>query len=259
VKICIDESDQVCADIPSTCVSLWCRKKNITVRFLNCGTKPEKVQMEAAELLAKGTVDYSGIIGKAAIAHWNRSIRRNPRWSEGPEPVKAVSDLLGRVRISMVYIHVVVRKGGRVRLGFAGSWELDDEHGLGVLIQDDAAEEIGREEVAFTEDDAPLIERGSDSTDEGDSPSRPLRRRRGTIEECGRSPIDVLAMVLESMPRFRRELEKQLAKARKEISGLEARLLRTKCLPGTPAKTRPTVRKATSAAERHLGTRGGPV
>jgi hypothetical protein len=116
----------------------------VLLRFTDCDGELDAAQHALAARFAAGAVDDRKAVAAALMPLWNLNAE-----DVGLRPVKRAQDLRGKLRIGVVYIHPDRGDRAGVQYGYGGEWDVDPEHGFGVLMQAGKVLDAGHESVAF--------------------------------------------------------------------------------------------------------------
>jgi hypothetical protein len=175
MKIKVDNYNVAYTEISSRLIGKLTKKKTIKVIFCNCSDCPTPQQIKVAEMLTEEIDTYYRPLIEESISYWNKTIKADPIWHEDAQPLSSEADVLKVLKIHVIYIHNNI-SDDNLRIGFGGSWELDDEHGYGALFQDYQLIDIGHEDVASSD--------SSDSLENESSIKFEIKALKGFLDHC---------------------------------------------------------------------------
>ena len=136
------------ASIPSTSLGALGGADPLTVEFLGDGD-PAPAQIALAEQLASG-VSVEQLLLALVLEQWNLLAEDLTDVGFETIPPNQTQELAAKVNIGHLYIHDNMDDPRGLRYGFGGEWEIDPEHGLGILMQSSTVLDVGHQDIAFT-------------------------------------------------------------------------------------------------------------
>jgi hypothetical protein len=143
-----DSTGKPMAFIPSTVLGSLGRSGQLRVKFL-CVADPSPAQIAVAKRLAI-SASMEPLLLASALEEWNHLAADLADVGFAMISPNQLPDLAEKIHIGQLHIHDNPDDARGPRFGFSGEWEIDPEHGLGILLQGSMVLEVGHQDVALT-------------------------------------------------------------------------------------------------------------